>query len=83
MPDAVYHSALTGAELDAALQQAVVAALNAAPLPLGVKVLSVENLLLRLQAAMSSQMAITQKANKQGEAELEPKQEPTEPEQEE
>ena len=52
MPDAVYHSALTGAELDAALQQAVVAALNAAPLPLGVKALVLENALLRVQAAM-------------------------------
>lgn len=74
---------MTDDERIMALQQGLVSTVNGSSLPLGVKVLSVENLLLRLQAAMSSQMAITQKANKQGEAELEPKQEPTKPEQEE
>lgn len=43
---------MTDTEKIAALQQAVVAALNAAPLPLGVKALVLENALLRVQAAM-------------------------------
>ena len=43
---------MTDTEKIAALQQTVVAALNAAPLPLGVKALVLENALLRVQAAM-------------------------------
>lgn len=43
---------MTDTEKIAALQQTVVSALNAAPLPLSVKALVLENALLRVQAAM-------------------------------
>lgn len=46
---------MTDTEKIAALQQTVVAALNAAPLPLSVKALVLENALLRVQVAMQQQ----------------------------
>lgn len=52
---------MTDTEKIAALQQAVVAALNAAPLPLGVKALVLENALLRVQAAMQQQAVTEEK----------------------
>lgn len=53
---------MTDTEKIAALQQAVVAALNAAPLPLGVKALVLENALLKVQMAMLQHKAANPQA---------------------
>lgn len=75
---------MTDNERIAALQQQVLEALNGSPLPLGVKALVLENLLLRVQAAMTTQIAIAQKkASQEAQPEKDPGADSSEPEKEE
>lgn len=75
---------MTDDERVVALQHAIMSAVNGSSLPLSVKALAVENLLLRVQAAMTTQIAIAQKkASQEAKPEKDPGADSSEPEQEE
>lgn len=75
---------MTDDERVVALQHAIMSAVNESSLPLSVKALAVENLLLRVQAAMTTQIAIAQKkASQEAQPEKDPGADSSEPEKEE
>lgn len=75
---------MTDDERVVALQHAIMSAVNGSSLPLSVKALAVENLLLRVQAAMTTQIAIAQKkASQEAQPEKDPGADSSEPEKEE
>lgn len=75
---------MTDDERVVALQHAIMSAVNRSSLPLSVKALAVENLLLRVQAAMTTQIAIAQKeASQEAQPEKDPGADSSEPEKEE